>query len=305
QKIGDRELIRWIKSLAIPPAYRDVWISPFRDGHLLATGRDARGRKQYRYHPQWHAVRDETKYDRLLQFGAALPALRERTAKDLARPGLPRAKILATVVRLLEATLIRVGNAEYARLNQSFGLTTMRDRHVTIEGTTLRFTFRGKGGIPHTIDLDDRRLAGIVRRCRDLTGYELFQYLDPDGAPQSIGSGDVNDYLREAMGEEFTAKDFRTWAGTMLATAALRSVDPPDSETAGRRAIAEVVRDVAARLGNTPAICRKCYIHPLVLETFLEGGLANALERSTPAGETGAGLDPDEVALLNFLRKGV
>ncbi len=302
--VRDAEALRRIKALAIPPAWRDVWICPLPNGHLQATGRDAKGRKQYRYHARWHAVRDETKFERLAAFGRALPVVRQITERDLSLPGLCRRKVLATVVRLLETTLIRVGNEEYARTNGSFGLTTLRDRHVNISGASLRFQFRGKSGVSHAIDLNDRRLAKIVRSCRDLPGQELFQYLDGEGQPQTIGSAEVNDYLRELTGEDFTAKDFRTWAGTVLALAALRVRCDFTSQTAAKRNVVRALECVAQRLGNTPTICRKSYVHPLVVQLYLQGALLSALEQesATPASNS-FDLRPEEAALLVLLRQ--
>jgi DNA topoisomerase-1 len=275
--IRDPEQLARIKGLGVPPAYTDVWICPRPDGHIQATGRDARGRKQYRYHPRWREVRDAAKYDRMLAFGQALPAIRARVERNLSLPGLPRKKVLATVVRLLETTLIRVGNQEYARRNHSFGLTTMRDRHVKVAGSKLRFRFHGKSGKPHTIDLSDRRLARVVRSCQELPGQELFQYLDEDGARQTIGSADVNDYLREITGQDFTAKDFRTWAGTLLAAQALNEFQAFDSPAQARKNITRAIKIVAQRLGNTPSICRKCYIHPQLLDAYMSGSLSAML----------------------------
>src|SRR5207248_1022266 len=248
-----------IRALAIPPAWTDVWICPLPNGHLQATGCDARGRKQYRYHPRWRAVRDETKYQRLLAFARALPRIRARVDADLARRGLPRAKVLATVVRLLETTLIRVGNEEYARANNSFGLTTLRGRHVDVDGPEVRFEFRGKGGKPHAVGVRDPRVARIVRRLHELPGQELFQYVDADGARRTLDSADVNAYLREIGADDFTAKDFRTWAGTVLAALALAEVRRFRTVREARRNVGRAIERVAARLGNTPAICRKGY----------------------------------------------
>jgi DNA topoisomerase-1 len=271
RRIKDAETLARIKRLAIPPAWRDVWICPIAHGHLQASGRDARGRKQYRYHARWRAVRDDTKYTRLIPFAAALPGIRARVAADLARPGLPREKILAAVVHLLETTFIRVGNEEYARANGSYGLTTMRSRHVDVDGATLTFEFRGKSGRMHRVDVNDRHIAGIVRRCQELPGQELFQYLDDGGERRVIDSGDVNDYLREITGDDFTAKDFRTWAGTVLATMALLHAGACSSQREAKRHVVEAVARVAEDLGNTPAVCRKGYIHPAVIDAFLEG----------------------------------
>jgi DNA topoisomerase I len=270
--ICDRETLARIKSLVIPPAWTGVWICPIPNGHLQATGRDARGRKQSRYHPRWREVRDETKYERMALFAQALPIIRERVDADLALPGLSREKVLATVVSLMETTLIRVGNPEYARENKSFGLTTMRNRHVEVNGSSIKFSFQGNSRVHHTVNLHDRRLANIIRRCVDLPGYELFQYIDPDGNPQTIDSGDVNDYLQIISGGHyFTAKDFRTWAGSVLACELLAAFEPFDSATQAKKNIVSVVKSVASRLGNTPAVCRKCYIHPAVLEHYLNG----------------------------------
>ncbi|HEX2055686.1 MAG TPA: hypothetical protein VHF07_04280, partial [Nitrospiraceae bacterium] len=254
--IRDASVLKRIRSLAIPPAWQDVWICPDADGHLQTTGRDAKGRKQYRYHARWREVRDDTKYHRMLAFGRLLPRIRKQVERDLASPGLTREKILATVVRLLETTLIRVGNEEYARNNDSFGLTTMRDRHVKVNGSSLRFEFRGKSGILHAVDLNDRRLARIVKQSRDLPGYELFQYIDEQGTRRSVDSSDVNDYLKQIAGEEFTAKDFRTWAGTVLAARALQDCRPCTSKSDAKRNVVAAIDAVAKRLGNTKAICR-------------------------------------------------
>ena len=265
-----RELPR-IKSLAIPPAWTDVWICPDPNGHLQATGRDARGRKQYRYHPKWRQIRDEVKYGRMIPFAEALRAIRRRTAADLRKPGLSREKVLGAVVQLLEKTLIRVGNEEYARQNHSFGLTTMRDQHARINGSKVRFEFRGKSGIKHAIDLEDKRLARIVKACRDLPGYELFQYLDEGGNRQVIDSSDVNQYLKQITGQPFTAKDFRTWAGTVLAAEQLARCEACRNASHGKRMINRAIEEVARRLGNTKAVCRKSYIHPAILDAYLAG----------------------------------
>lgn len=298
--VRDKATLARIRALVIPPAYADVWICPSPRGHIQATGRDARGRKQYRYHPAWRDVRDETKFGRMLAFSKALPAIRRRIARDMARADLPREKVLATVVRLLECTQIRVGNDEYARANRSFGLTTLRDRHVAINGSKLSFEFRGKSGKMHTVGVTDRRLARIVRQCQAIPGAELFQYLDEDGNRQSVGSGDVNEYIREISGEDFTAKDFRTWAGTMLAAEALATAEPGDSEAARKSAIVQAVDGVAAQLNNTRAVCRKYYVHPAIFERYLAGGLAAELAAS---GKRAAGLSRHEAAVVALLRK--
>ena len=299
---GPRILAR-IEALRIPPAWDEVWICRRADGHLQATGRDARGRKQYRYHPDWSATRNQTKYHRLLQFGAALPGLRQRIDADLARRGLPRDKVLATVLRLMELTYIRVGNVEYARANSSYGLTTLRDKHVQVEGAAIRFQFVGKSGQKHAIDLQDRRLARIVKQCRDIPGYELFQYYDESGQRQRVGSGDVNDYLRSATGDEFSAKDLRTWGGSVLAAAALAALPPAESETDARRNVVQVVKDVAGALGNRPATCRKYYVHPAVLAAYTLGELAGHWADDVAAAEAkpAAGLTAEESAFLALL----
>ena len=269
--VGDRAVLQRIRALAIPPAWTDVWICPDPRGHLQATGRDARGRKQYRYHARWRALRDDVKYNRLLTFAKALPRIRRRTAADLRRSGLPREKVLAAVVSLLEKTLIRVGNEEYAKQNGSIGLTTMRDRHAKVNGSRLRFEFRGKSGVQHAIDLADRRLARIVKACRDLPGYELFQFVDDDGSRVAIDSADVNAYVREICGEDFTAKDFRTWAGTVLASRHLSMASGFQSVAEAKRNIVRAVDAVARQLGNTKAVCRKSYIHPAIFDAYLDG----------------------------------
>lgn len=300
--VRDDETLRRIRALAIPPAWERVWICARADGHLQATGYDARGRKQYRYHPAWRAERDATKYTKMIAFGRALPRLRARVAHDLALPGLPREKVLATIVRLLETTLIRVGNEEYARDNRSFGLTTLRTRHVEVDGATLHFGFRGKSGKRHAIDVHDRRLAAIVKRCRDLPGYELFQYLDDAGEISAVNSADVNAYLHEIAGEEFTAKDFRTWHGTVRAAVALLEAPECSGDAAAKRNVADAIAAVARVLGNTSAICRKCYVHPLVVECYLAGELRAQLRRRRPKGEAAA-LQPEELALLALLER--
>jgi DNA topoisomerase-1 len=276
--------VKRIRSLVIPPAWTRVWICPDPRGHLQATGRDARGRKQYRYHPKWREVRDGTKYGRLVEFGRALPVIRRRTDADLRRIGLPRQKVLAAVVKLLEKTFIRVGNEEYARDNHSFGLTTMRDGHVRISGSTVRFIFRGKSGVEHELELDDRRLAKIVKQCRDLPGQELFQYRDERGAVADVGSADVNAYLKDVTGEDFTSKDFRTWAGTVLAAQLLRDYEAVDSEARARKNIVSAIEQVAKRLGNTRAVCRKCYVHPAVIDAYLDGSMMRTVAQR--AGRT-------------------
>jgi len=303
--VRDAETLARIRALALPPAWTEVWICPLANGHLQATGRDARGRKQYRYHARWRAVRDETKYTRMILFGQALPKIRARVDQDMAQPGLPRTKVLATIVRLLETTLIRVGNDEYAKTNHSYGLTTMLDQHVKVSGSTLQFGFRGKSGKYHNIDINDRRLAKIVKRCRDLPGFELFQYIDEAGLQQDVGSGDVNEYLRAITGEEFTAKDFRTWAGTVLAALALQELEEFDSNAQAKRNIVRAVESVAERLGNTPAVCRKCYVHPAVIDSYLDGSMLNTLKQRAEQeiAESLAELRPEEAAVLGLIRQ--
>jgi len=279
--VRDPHTLGRIRALAVPPAWRDVWICPREDGHLQATGRDARGRKQYRYHPRWHEVRDETKFGRMAAFAGALPRIRRRVGRDLALPGLPRAKVLATVVRLLETTLIRVGNEEYARENDSFGLTTLRVRQVRVRGARMQFRFRGKSGVRHEIELADPRLARIVRRMQDLPGEELVQYVDDAGETRRVESGDVNAYLKEITGQDFTSKDFRTWAGTLLAARALGRLGRGASSGEALRNVAQAIGAVALRLGNTKAVCRKCYVHPAVIDGYLEGRLPEAMDEKT------------------------
>jgi DNA topoisomerase I len=299
--VRDRATLKRIRALAVPPAWTDVWISPVANSHLQATGRDGRGRKQYRYHRRWREVRDETKYGRMVLFGSTLPRIRARVKDDLARPGLPREKLLAMIVRLLETTLVRVGNEEYARANGSFGLTTLRGRHVEIEGTSVRLTFRGKGGKTHTVQVSDRRLARLVKRCRELPGQELFQYLDEAGNPQPIDSADVNQYLRDISGEDFSAKDFRTWGGTLAAARALLDSRGRSGARHGAKCTAkDAVERVARELGNTPAVCRKSYIHPAVLGAYQDPVLRGLWDaKGDPSAP--AGVSPEEARLLRFL----
>jgi len=303
--VEDEATLKRIKSLVIPPAWTEVWICPQANGHLQATGRDARGRKQYRYHPKWRNVRDEVKYERMINFGKALPTIRAEVDKALKQPGLPRQKMLATIVYLLEATMMRVGNEEYARTNKSFGLTTLRNRHVKVDGSDVEFKFRGKSGVYHKIHVHDRRLARIIRSTRDLPGQELFQYLDEDGETHSIDSSDVNDYLRTITGEDYTAKDFRTWSGTVLAALALQEFEKFDSETQAKKNIVRAIESVAEKLGNTPSICRKCYVHPAVLDAYLEGSVLEALRERTEQtlSEDLHALQPEEAAVLAMLQQ--
>ena len=277
--VRDASTLSRIRSLVIPPAWREVLIASRDDAHLQATGRDARGRKQYRYHARWREFRDEVKYSRMAEFAAALPRIRARVRRDLARPGLPREKVLAMVVHLLETTFVRIGNEEYARANDSFGLTTLRERQVRVHGSRLKFRFRGKSGVEHAIELDDRRLAAIVRHMQDLPGEELFRYIDDGGETRRIESDDVNAYLRDISGEDFTSKDFRTWAGTVLAARALHALGPRAGQNEGKRNIVQAIAAVAGALGNTRAVCRKCYIHPEILESYLEGQLGEFMQR--------------------------
>jgi DNA topoisomerase-1 len=297
QSINDADEIKRINSLAVPPAYTDVWICADPRGHLQATGRDARGRKQYRYHPRWREVRDADKYSRLREFGLALPKLRKQLETLLSAPGFSRDKVMATVITLLDATLIRVGNTQYARDNRSYGLTTLRSRHVEVNGSAIQFQFRGKSGIEHQITVKDRRLAGIVKRCLDIPGQNLFQYLDENGERHTVSSHDVNTYLQSLTGADFTAKDYRTWAGSARALAVLRELQW-ESEAEAKRHVVEMVKGVAKQLGNTPAVCRKCYIHPAVVERFMLGALTEL-----PRPRVRKGLRAEEVALAMFLER--
>lgn len=295
-RVTDPATLERIKALVIPPAYTDVWICADPRGHLQATGRDARGRKQYRYHADWRSYRDSHKYSRMLAFASLLPKVRRQLDSHLARPGLDRQKVMALVVSLLDSTLIRIGNRQYARDNKSFGLTTLRNRHIKVNGSAIRFQFRGKSGIEHRVTLKNRRLANLVKRCMDLPGQDLFQYQDEQGQRHSVGSADVNAYLQELTGSDFTAKDYRTWAGSALALSLLRQLEwQPEQEA--KRQIVETVKQVASRLGNTPAVCRRCYIHPALLEHFTLGGLAKL-----PRPRTRKGLEAEEVALALFLQ---
>ncbi|WP_030131451.1 DNA topoisomerase IB [Pseudomonas sp. QTF5] len=297
QRITGPDEIKRINALAVPPAYTDVWICPDPRGHLQATGRDARGRKQYRYHPRWREVRDADKYSRLRDFGLALPKLRKQLETLLAAPGLSRDKVMATVITLLDATLIRVGNTQYARDNRSYGLTTLRNRHVEVNGSAILFQFRGKSGIEHQITVKDLRLARIIKRCLEIPGQNLFQYLDENGERHTISSSDVNAYLQTLTGADFTAKDYRTWAGSALALAVLRELQW-ESEADAKRHVVEMVKNVARQLGNTPAVCRKCYIHPAVVDGFMRGALSEL-----PRSRGRKRLRAEEVALAVLLEK--
>jgi DNA topoisomerase-1 len=303
--IRDETRLLRLRRLAIPPAYKDVWICPLPNGHIQATARDARGRKQYRYHERWREARDENKYERMLVFGQALPKIRRQVNKDMGLRDLPQSKVVATVVHLLGRTFIRIGNEEYARENKSFGLTTMRNRHVDVKGAKLSFSFRGKSGVKHEIDVNDRRLANIIRKLQDLPGQEVFQYEDQTGGARSVTSQDVNDYLHEITGEEFTAKDFRTWAGTVLTAMALNAQGPPEDETQAKKNIKDAIAAVAKILGNTPTICRKCYVHPVVLESYLDGEMIEGLRQKTEEAlsENLEDLRAEEAAVMSFLQE--
>ena len=297
-------ILKRIKSLAIPPAWTDVWICSRADGHIQATGRDARGRKQYRYHAGFREVRESTKYHRMLAFAQCLPAIRARVQEDLSQKGLTREKVLATVVHLLEATLIRVGSDEYARTNKSYGLTTLKNRHVEIEGSALKFNFKGKSGKVWKLNVRDRRIAKVIRACHDLPGQELFQYVDEAGEVRDVTSSDVNAYLREISGEDITAKDFRTWHGTVLAAMALQEFEKFDTQAGAKRNIRDAIHKVAARLGNTPTICRKCYIHPEIITTYIEGSLLLEVKDQVEKElrDDLATIKPEEAAVLALLR---
>lgn len=303
RRISDADTLQRIRQLVIPPAWELVWISPDARAHIQAVGRDQRGRKQYRYHPRWHEVRDATKYEKMIAFVHALPGIRARVQRDLGRPGLPREKVLATVVRLLETTLIRVGNDEYAATNNSYGLTTLQDRHVKISGSQVHFRFKGKSGVAHEIELHDPRLARIIRQCQDLPGAELLQYVNKAGRVKDVGSGDVNDYLRRITGQEFTAKDFRTWAGTVLAARALQAFEAVDSQAGMKKNIVQAIESVAKKLGNTRAVCKKCYVHPAVLDSYLDGSMLDTLgQRARKLDKHLGKLPPEEAAVLVLLQ---
>ena len=303
-KLSDAATLKRIKALAVPPAWTDVWICPSADGHIQATGRDAKGRKQYRYHARFREVRDSTKYHRLLNFAGCIPAIRKQIHEHLGLKGLPREKVLATVVHLLETTLIRIGSDEYAKNNKSYGLTTLLSRHVEIEGSSLRFNFKGKSGKMWRLGVKDRRIAKVVRACQELPGQELFQYCDEAGEVRDVTSADVNAYLREVSGEDITAKDFRTWHGTVLAAMALQEFEKFDCHAGAKRNIREAIQHVAARLGNTPTICRKCYIHPEIFSTYIEGSLLLEVKEKveTELRDDLAALKPEEAAVLTLLR---
>lgn len=301
----DAATLERIRSLAIPPAWTDVWICSRANGHIQATGRDAKGRKQYRYHADFREARDSTKYEHMIQFARALPKIRTRVSKDMGKPGLSREKVLATIVHLLETTLIRVGNEDYAKENKSYGLTTLREPHVSVNGSELRFNFKGKSGKMWRLKIKDRRVAKIVRACQDLPGQQLFQYFDEAGEPQTVTSSDVNDYLREITGAEVTAKDFRTWAGTVLAALALQEFETIDSGAKTKKNVKAAIERVASRLGNTVTICRKCYVHPEIITTYLTGSLVEELTREVESElrHELEGLKSEEAAVLVLLEK--
>lgn len=305
QRIRDREILKRIKALVIPPAWEEVWIAPVEHAHIQAVGRDDRARKQYIYHPEWAKTRDEAKFDRLLAFSKALPRIRRRTDKDLRRRRLSKDKVLATVVRLLDATHVRIGNTEYAKQNDSFGLTTLRNRHVDVSGSTIRFAFRGKRGVEQEVDVSDRRLSHVVRQCLEIPGYTLFQYFDSEGRRQPVDSSDVNAYLQEISGDAFTAKDFRTWGGTLLAMQALIGIGEAATKTEAKKNVVRAIKQVAAQLGNQPGACRKYYIHPVILQAYADGTLMNAAQESvkrltTRPGKS-TGLEPEEKVMLAVL----
>ena len=304
-RITDRDAIDRLNALAIPPAYTDVWICPDPDGHLQATGRDAKGRKQYRYHARFREVRDGTKYEHMIDFAKTLPGIRERVDADMRLRGMPREKVLATVVHLLETTMIRVGNADYARQNESYGLTTLEDEHVDVSGSELKFHFKGKSGKTWKLSIKDRRVAKIVKASQDLPGEHLFQYLDDDGEQRAVTSGDVNAYLREIAGSGITAKDFRTWTGTVLAALALVEFEKVDSAAAAKRNVRAAIERVAARLGNTPTVCRKCYVHPEVLDSYLADELVLEVQKEVrkELKEDLPTLRPEEALVLSFLER--
>jgi DNA topoisomerase I len=306
-KIENQAHLKRIRALVIPPAWNEVWICPSPNGHIQATGKDERGRKQYIYHPRWREFRDEAKYDRLIDFAEMLPSIRQRVDRELSKPGLAREKVIAAVVSLLEKTLIRIGNESYAKENHSFGLTTLRDRHAAIHGSTITFSFKGKSGVEHNVDLTDRRLARIIKQTQELPGQDLVQYIDDTGEHQPVSSDDVNQFLKEVTGQDFTAKDFRTWAGTVLAASELATFEPPSSTTAANKDIVAAIDAVAKQLGNTRAICRACYVHPEILEAYLDHDVVSQSDAvdlrpdDSPLGKTD--LSPQEKEVLAFLKR--
>lgn len=300
--IKDEKHLSRIKSLAIPPAWQDVWISPYTNGHLQATGRDAKGRKQYRYHSQWRAVRDEVKYEHMIDFGLHLPIIRQKVDDDLSQPGLSKEKVLATIIYLLENTMIRIGNDEYVKTNKSFGLTTLRNRHVEISGSMVKFKFRGKSKKEHDISLQDARMARILKRIMDIPGQELFQYIDNNGVRHPVNSSDVNEYLKQITGRDYTAKDFRTWSGTMHATMALRALEPFENVTQAKKNVVMAIEAAARKLGNTPSICKKCYVHPYIIESYMAGAMFDLIEAKEDLIDDEALLDYVEQYLLKLLQ---
>ncbi len=303
--IHDQKVLDRIHALGIPPAWEQVWISEDAQGHIQATGRDAKGRKQYRYHTRWREVRDSTKYEHMLEFGESLPTIRERVRHDMTLPGMPREKVLATVVQLLDSTMIRIGNEEYARENQSYGLTTLQNEHVTVKGNTIHFHFRGKSGKDHEIDVRDKQLAKIVSSCQELPGYQLFEYKDEHGVLRTVDSSDVNEYLREISAHDFSAKDFRTWGGTVIAASSLEGMGRYQTQTEAKKFVVQAIKDAAGHLGNTPAICRKCYVHPGVLDAYMDGSLSDFFERANQISEKKDhnGLHENEVMVFAFLKQ--
>ena len=301
-RLTEAGLLRRIKSLAVPPAWTDVWICPAADGHIQATGRDARGRKQYRYHPRFRELRESTKYEHAVAFADALPDIRARVRRHMALRGLPREKVVATVVHLLDTTLIRIGNDDYARHNNSYGVTTLKSRHVAVNGNEVRFRFTGKSGKQWSLQVRDRRIAKIIRACQELPGQELLQYLDEEGSPQAITSSDVNAYLKAITGADVTAKDFRTWAGTVLTAMALSELPSFESATQAKRNLRHAIKDVAARLGNTPTICRKCYVHPDLVTSYLNGNFVLKVKSGNKLRSESPGLRLEEAAVLAMLR---
>jgi DNA topoisomerase I len=303
-KLTEKDVLKRIKALAIPPAWTEIWICPFADGHLQATGRDAKGRKQYRYHPRFREVRESTKYEHVVAFADSLPTIREKVREHMALRGLPREKVLATVVHLLETTLIRVGNDGYAKQNNSYGLTTLKNRHVSVDGNEVRFRFTGKSGKQWSLRVRDRRIAKIIKACQDLPGQELLQYVDESGSCQDVTSSDVNGYLKEITGKDITAKDFRTWAGTVLAAMALNELESFDSAAQAKRNLRAAIEKVAGKLGNTPTICRKCYVHPEVLNSYIDGELVLELKEKAESElrDDVQSVKPEEAAVLALLR---
>lgn len=300
--LKDEKHLARIKSLVIPPAWQDVWISPYANGHLQATGRDVKGRKQYRYHSQWRTVRDEVKYEHMIDFGLHLPLIRQKIDEDLSKPGLSKDKVLATIIYLLENTMIRIGNDEYVKTNKSFGLTTLRNRHVEINGSVVKFKFRGKSKIEHDISLQDARMARIIKRIMDIPGQELFQYIDSEGLRHPVSSNDVNDYLRQITGRDYTAKDFRTWSGTMHATMALKALEPFENITQAKKNVVMAIEAASKKLGNTPSICKKCYIHPYIIESYMAGALFDLVESKPELADDEALLDYIEQYILKLLQ---